>query len=259
MASQGLAAAVDAMLRAHGIDRDSLPKPSDGLEAGDYRDADGTDICGVCGKPKSTACIADDGSIVRFPVVHMHDVEQKLSRAGVLRRDCFFGYEAYADANFGTCDAPIKSIFEQYCGNFREFGASRGEGFILNGEKGVGKTYLAACVCNRLIEQGYRCRLTSVRAALDDKHGAMREMMDADFVVIDDFGMERTTTFGLETTYDVINKLYSVRKPMIVTTNLTDAQLKNPPRGLDRAIDRIKERCMSVEYEGANRRQGAIL
>lgn len=258
MASHSLADAIDKMLKAYGIDKESLPKPSDGLEAGDYKDADGTSICGVCGKPKSVAYVADDGSIVRFPVAHMHDVERKLSKANVLRRDCFYGFEAYQDANFGTCDAPIKSIFEQYCGMFREFGASKGEGFIIFGDKGVGKTYLAACVCNRLIEQGYKCKFTSIRSGLDDKQTIVKEMLAADFVVIDDFGMERTTPYGMETTYDLINKLYSNRKPIIVTTNLTESQLKNPPRGLDRAIDRIKERCKAIPYEGANRRQGVL-
>ena len=40
-------------------------------------------------------------------------------------------------------------------------------------------------------------------------------------LIIDDFGMERGTEYGLEQVYNVIDSRYRSRKPLIVTTNLT--------------------------------------
>lgn len=259
MAQRTLAGGIAETLRGLGIDPDSLPEPVEAIEPGDYRDADGMLVCGECGQPKESVYIADDGHEVRLPIVHPHEIERTNTRADVLRRECFRSFEGYAGAVFAECDAPVKSVFMAWCDQFREFGLSKGQGFIIYGGRGVGKTYLASCVCNRLIESGYRCRLTSLRAAIDDRQAVVSELEKMDLVVIDDLGTERDTPYGLETVYDVVNRLYSKRVPMVITTNLTRSQIADPPRGISRAMDRIKERCQPLEYAGANRRQGAML
>lgn len=259
---EGLGDAIDAWMLASGLSQSEIdeikanaskPKP---LEPGDYM-KNGLIICGICHEPKEHACERLDGTEVKFTIVHEHEIESTLSET--LRKNCFRGYEGYAVATFEDCDADLKPIFERYCSQFREFGASKGQGFLLYGDKGVGKTYLASCACNMLIEAGWKCRLTSLRATIDERHQLISELSKCDLVVIDDFGTERDTAYGLETIFDVINMLYSKKKPMIITTNLTENQLSNPPRGLSRALDRIKERCQAIEYVGMNRRQGVTL
>lgn len=47
-------------------------------------------------------------------------------------------------------------------------------------------------------------------------------------LIIDDFGMERDTSYGLEQLYNVIDSRYRSKKPLIVTTNLTLQELQNP-------------------------------
>lgn len=250
---------IDEAMKAYGISPEEIkeaaskPKP---LEPGDYME-NGIIMCGICHEPKEIGANREDGTEIKFPVVHGHEIKNNAFES--MRDECFRGYEGYSGATFSECDAPIKSIFETYCANFREFGASKGHGFLLYGDKGVGKTYLASCVCNMLIEGGWKCRLTSLRAALDERQQLIAELSKCDLVVIDDFGTERDTAYGIETVFDVINMLYSKRKPMILTTNMTKSQLSNPPRGLSRAMDRIKERCQAIEYEGMNRRQGVIV
>ena len=40
-------------------------------------------------------------------------------------------------------------------------------------------------------------------------------------LILDDFGMERGTEYGLEQVFNVIDSRYRSGKPLIVTTNLT--------------------------------------
>lgn len=47
-------------------------------------------------------------------------------------------------------------------------------------------------------------------------------------LILDDFGMERGTEYGLEQVYNVIDSRYISKKPLIATTNLTPEQLRNP-------------------------------
>ena len=47
-------------------------------------------------------------------------------------------------------------------------------------------------------------------------------------LILDDFGMERGTEYGLEQVFNVIDSRYRSGKPLIVTTNLTLDDLHNP-------------------------------
>ena len=47
-------------------------------------------------------------------------------------------------------------------------------------------------------------------------------------LILDDFGMERGTEYGLEQVYSVIDSRYRSGKPLIVTTNLTLDDLPEP-------------------------------
>lgn len=47
-------------------------------------------------------------------------------------------------------------------------------------------------------------------------------------LIIDDFGIERGTEYALEQVYNIIDARYRSKKPLIVTTNLTLTDLKNP-------------------------------
>lgn len=62
-------------------------------------------------------------------------------------------------------------------------------------------------------------------------------------LVIDDFGMERGTEYALEQIYNIIDSRYRSRKPLIVTTNLTLTELKNPQ---DTAHARIYDRLLKL-------------
>ena len=78
-------------------------------------------------------------------------------------------------------------------------------------------------------------------------------------LILDDFGMERGTDYGLEQVYNVIDSRYRSGKPLIVTTNLSLDELQHPqdtPHA--RIYDRLLEMCAPILFTGTNfRRQTA--
>ena len=74
--------------------------------------------------------------------------------------------------------------------------------------------------------------------------------------IIDDLGVERSTEYAMEQMFFVIDSRYRSRRPMIITTNLKLAELKNPPDlAHARIYDRILERCAPILFDGKNFRE----
>ena len=77
-------------------------------------------------------------------------------------------------------------------------------------------------------------------------------------LILDDFGMERGTEYGLEQVFNVIDSRYRSGKPLIVTTNLTLDDLRNPEdTAHSRIYDRLLSMCVPVRFTGDNFRQEA--
>ena len=86
-----------------------------------------------------------------------------------------------------------------------------------------------------------------------DKEGKLNgDVIDG----IDDLGVERSTEYAMEQMFFVIDSRYRSRRPMIITTNLKLAELKNPPDlAHARIYDRILERCAPILFAGKNFRE----
>lgn len=200
-----------------------------------------------------------------FPVVDKREIESatRKSRIAFSRESCFMGFPDYRSATFDSwtdigTDEGIKATLMAYASEFEKVGVREGVGLLLYGKHGRGKTYAACCVANAVIDRGYRALVMSMSDIMGTSpvHDVVvTESMDADLVVIDDFGAERTTAYGREQVYAFVNRLYSAGKPLVVTTNLDHGQLQNPPKELLRELERIKERCHRIEYVGPNRRR----
>lgn len=121
----------------------------------------------------------------------------------------------------------------------------------LQGElPGTGKTYLAGCIANALMEREVPVRMTNFAAILNDLTGTLNgrnayieRLCSFPLLILDDFGMERGTEYGLEQVYNVIDSRYRSHRPLIVTTNLTLSELQNPA---DRAHQRIYDRVLAM-------------
>ena len=136
-------------------------------------------------------------------------------------------------------------------------------GYLLWGKVGTGKSYFAGCIANALMEQEVPVRMTNFSAILNDmtasfegRNEYIERLCRFSLLIIDDFGMERGTEYGLEQVYNVIDSRYRSGKPLIVTTNLTLDSLQNPQDTAHaRIYDRLLEMCAPILFTGENFRK----
>ena len=132
-------------------------------------------------------------------------------------------------------------------------------GLLLWGDVGTGKSYFAACIANALFELGVSVRMTNFSAILndlfscDDKNEYINKLNESSLLIIDDLGIERDTEYALEQVYNIIDARYKSNKPLIVTTNLSLTELKNPVDTAHKRIyDRVLEMCVPIRFNGEN-------
>jgi hypothetical protein len=82
-----------------------------------------------------------------------------------------------------------------------------------------------------------------MNVGFEERNALLRSLGSCDLLILDDFGMERDSRFGLETVFQVIDRRVTARKPLIITTNLSLEQLKHPA---DLDHKRIYDRVLSV-------------
>lgn len=163
-------------------------------------------------------------------------------------------------ANDDLTNPRISQAMQKYVDNFSEL-RKTGQGILLYGEVGTGKTYFAAAVANALIDKGYSALVTNFARIANTVSGTFEKQEYYDslnefhLLVIDDLAAERKTEYMQEIVYNVIDSRYRAGLPMIITTNLTAQELKNPHDITNKRIfDRVMERCLPIEVKGANRR-----
>ena len=135
-------------------------------------------------------------------------------------------------------------------------------GYLFWGPVGTGKSYLASCIANALLEQEVTVKMTNFNTilndlfAVEDKTEYIRSLNGYELLIIDDLGVERNSEYALENIFSVIDWRYRSGRPLITTTNLPLVQLKQETKiGKKRIYDRILERCIPVKIDGVSRRE----
>ena len=138
-------------------------------------------------------------------------------------------------------------------------------GCLFWGGVGTGKSYLAGCIANALMEKEIPVHMTNFALILNDLAASFEghneyisRLCRYPLLILDDFGMERGTEYGLEQVFNVIDSRYRSGKPLIVTTNLTLDDLRNPEdTAHSRIYDRLLSMCVPVRFTSDNFRQEA--
>ena len=138
-------------------------------------------------------------------------------------------------------------------------------GLLIWGDVGCGKSFLAGAIANALIDQEVRVKMTNFTAILNDlsstfegRNEYLNRLCNYPLLIIDDFGMERGTEYGLEQVYSVIDGRYRSKKPLIVTTNLTLTELRSAADTAHKRIyDRVLDMCVPIFCKGESFRKHA--
>ncbi len=171
--------------------------------------------------------------------------------------DAKFFSSTFATYDKNKHNARQFKICKRYADKFTVM-VERNQGLLLYGGIGTGKTHTAACIANTLMSRFVPVVMTSFVKILqntqnfrsdDDEDKFMTRLMRPKLLIIDDLGAERSTDYALEKVYNVIDSRYRSGKPMILTTNLTPAEMQAAADiRYSRIYDRVFEVCYPVEF-----------
>ena len=187
---------------------------------------------------------------------------ERMQRLNMLKSMCFQDSALYC-WTFENDNGrnPLISKAKTYADKWSDM-LSKNIGLLLWGEGGTGKTYFAACIANALVENCVSVKMTNFSTILNDlfyendKNQYIDRLNNHNLLIIDDLGIERDTEYALEQVYNIIDARYKSNKPLIVTTNLTITEIKNPVDTAHKRIyDRVLEMCVPVKFDGENFRQ----
>jgi DNA replication protein DnaC len=248
---------------------DSVPQAEN-----QYMGEDGYMHCSVCHARTQFHSVVEALGIDRMvPCVCLCYKKKEAEHAEQIRQA---ELERKRDVCFGTKSRMRKGTFEaddrrdetmsdamrKYADDFKEH-KQDGTGLLLYGTVGTGKTFYAACIANKLIDDGYDVLCTSIpelvnkmQADYCDKQEILDDLRNFQLVVIDDMGVERDTPYMQEQVYMIIDSRYQSGLPLIVTTNLTSEELKKQDdRPHKRIYDRLLEKCFPIDMSGQSRRR----
>ena len=244
---------------------------------GDYLNADGLWMCGKCNTPKQSRievlgevrtpmCLCQCEQDKQNAEVEEAKRLKKANQIEMLRNDGFPDAEMRR-FRFDTDDGknPVSEVARRYVENFEQM-LEDGKGLLLFGSVGTGKTFIAACIANALIDKCIPCLVTNfsrITNTLTGMYEGKQSYIDSlnryDLLIIDDLATERDTEYMNEIVFNIIDARSRVNKPLIVTTNLTAEELKRPAEvRKQRIYSRLFEMCIPVEVKGKDRRKEVL-
>ena len=243
----------------------------------DFVGEDGLLYCGKCRTPKQQYF----PEWARIPGMDRHPVDcdcekvQRLKReaeelrrkhrAAVeeRRRHCFSnGRMTSWNFENDNGNTPQMDYARRYVQNWDKV-QSDNIGYYLWGDPDSGKSFLAACIANGLLEKEVSVRMTNFTAILNDlserfegRNDYIEYLCRYPLLIIDDLGTERGTEYALEHVYNVIDSRYRSGKPLILTANISPDVLNNPPdMAHARIYSRILEMCVPIHVTGVQNRK----
>lgn len=240
----------------------------------EYIGNDGFLHCGVChakvqtmvnflGDERVVRCICDCVKKER----EAFEEKQRREARDRRRKTCFpeSNMASWTFENDNRDNEKISDAMMRYATQFDDF-AKEGRGLLLSGTVGTGKTYFAACIANKLIDDGYWVLMTNfarltnqIQGTFEGKQALIDDLNHYKLLILDDLGAERKSEYMQEMVFNIIDARYRSGLPFIITTNLTLEEIKKPQDlTCSRIYDRILERCFPIEMNGISKRRQAV-
>lgn len=157
--------------------------------------------------------------------------------------------------------------------------ATKSRGAFFTGEVGTGKTFLASIIAQNFIREGKSVKFGKVPDILNNFYSIYRgqsklneqdllnELYTADLLVLDDFGLEKSTQFVGTTLCKILDARYNrLKSTTIITSNYSLSQIRDKldapvdsESGVvflngSRLYDRCIEICKTITFKGKSRR-----
>lgn len=131
-------------------------------------------------------------------------------------------------------------------------------GILLYGPPGRGKSHLTAAFAKKWTDLGMTVAFQTMSALLALlRRGYDEDLFDerlrfvssqAQILVLDDLGAEKSTEWGLEKLYMIVDTRLTAGLPLFVTTNCGERELED--KITPRITSRLKEMCVWIEVGG---------
>ena len=246
-----------------------IDRASPSANPGDYVSPAGLLICGKCGEPRQCrihllgrertvgcACRCDreayEAERKAIADAEAHKRIEAMREAGIpdpgLRAKTFSS----------STPSPQLEQAQKYVEAWEQM-REHNIGMLLWGSTGSGKTHAGACIANALIDRGVRAGISStaelMSVAYNDRPATIRRLIGLDLLVLDDLGAERDSAYAMETVYAIIDGRLKAGRPMVITTNLSLEDIRNPgDMGRERIYQRVLEACQPVRFVGQSHR-----
>lgn len=253
----------------------------DNSTPGDYI-KDGVLMCGKCHTPKQAMkeLPKSGGEKIKklVPIVCECEAKKQKAQEEKDRKQQFDAWITEQWEEYGISDryystltfdkddrqnAMLSDTFLQYVEQWEEMKKDN-MGILLYGSVGTGKSFYACAIVNALLKKCVPAvattfpRLLNILQGVRERQACIDHLQKYDLLLIDDLGVERDSAYAAEQVFNVIDSRARSGLPLIVTTNLTMTELKNPPTmQLARVYDRVLELCpIAIEMAGESRRAG---
>lgn len=158
----------------------------------------------------------------------------------------------------------LRRLCEDYANNF----APDSQSLLFRGGTGLGKTFLSACIARVVSEKGFSVvydtavsvleAFEAQKFARDEETGAngaeaVRRCLSCDLLILDDLGTELPAGYTQSALYTLINTRLISGGKTIVSTNLTDEELRR--RYTPQTVSRLLGEYITLSFVGRDIRE----
>lgn len=140
-------------------------------------------------------------------------------------------------------------------------------GLMMFGRPGVGKTHVAVAICREAIDERVAAgfyNVAEIVGRVQDTYGGgepgaasrtdiLASIASRKIVVLDDLGKEHQSSNVDSIIYELVNRIYSGGRKLVICTNLTPEMFRG--RYDEAVISRIAAMCRAIRVEGEDRRR----
>lgn len=188
---------------------------------------------------------------------------EELNRSAPLKLCTFesFHTDSYSDvfdASLGVVPRRHMEKIFKFCKSYAQNFTPEAGSILMKGATGLGKTHLSLAIANEVIRRGYGVIYVSAPALfakLEKEHfsrsadsDTMDTLLGCDLLIIDDLGTEFKSQFATAQAYQLFNSRVLQSKPVIVSTNLTMAELEREYS--NRFVSRVNGAAQKLDFVG---------